>query len=438
MSKRGALFCAALIMLAAGCTRPPSDALIAADAQNRIGADQRIKAPHIRVTVNRGIVTLSGDVSTTMERAAAAEDAFNASGVGVLVNDLRVAAATVQPLSAPVQMGSRKPSAAIALLPRETVEHSSSTTQSPLPIVSDPPSSNPAAPIGGMNSTGNLPPGGINPAASLPTHPVGSLSASNQALRVSPPPPVVEKINIPPGTVLSVRLLETVGSELNQKGDTFTASLASPVMIGDKVVIPAEAGIHGRVVDAESSGHFTGKPSVVIELDEVAYNGKSYPLSTSQFSKEGTSRNMRTAETIGGAAGVGAILGAIVGGGRGAAIGAAIGAGVGSGVQAKSKANDVEIPSETVLSFRLKSPIEVEPSATLQRSASADPDSPPDPFESDRPVLKHRPGAGSADPAPVDPPVGPPPPSAGPDDPSGEPQAPPNEEGPPVLKRRPN
>src|SRR5215471_6377378 len=48
MSKWGALFCAALVMIAAGCTRPPSDALIAADAQNRIGADQRIKAPQIR------------------------------------------------------------------------------------------------------------------------------------------------------------------------------------------------------------------------------------------------------------------------------------------------------------------------------------------------------------------------------------------------------
>jgi len=437
MSKWGALFCAALVMIAAGCTRPPSDALIAADAQNRIGADQRIKAPQIRVAVNRGILTLSGEVPTAMVRTAAAEDAFGASGVAVLVNNLRVTVPTIQPVRSPVQIVSRKPSAAISLLPRETVRHSDSTAQSPLPIVSDPPSSTSAAPQGRANSTGNVPQGGINPAANLPTHPVDSLSASNQ-FGQAPPPPVVSRINIPPGTVLSVRLLETVGSELNQKGDKFTASLASPVMIGDKVVIPAEAGIHGRVVDAESSGHFTGKPSVVIELDEVAYNGKSYPLSTSQFSKEGTSRNMRTAETIGGAAGVGAILGAIVGGGRGAAIGAAIGAGVGSGVQAKSKANDVEIPSETLLSFRLKSSIEVEPSATLQQSASADPNSPPDPFENDRPVLKRRPGAGAADPEPVEPPIGPPPPSAGPDYPSGEPPSPPNEEGPPVLKRRPN
>jgi hypothetical protein len=56
---------------------------------------------------------------------------------------------------------------------------------------------------------------------------------------------------------------------------------------------------------------------------------------------------------------IGAIIGGIAGGGKGAGIGAAAGGGVGGGVQAAGKGQQIILPSETVLSFSLRSPLTV-------------------------------------------------------------------------------
>jgi hypothetical protein len=133
---------------------------------------------------------------------------------------------------------------------------------------------------------------------------------------------------------------------------------------------------------------------MVIDVTRLAYNGNSYDLRTNEYSKEGPSRNVRSAATIGGGAGLGAILGGILGGGKGAAIGAMIGAGAGTGVQAAGRGAVVQLPAESMLSFRLQAALTVTPASTLQRAKSADPDSSSDSFSyDDRPVLKHRPGS---------------------------------------------
>jgi hypothetical protein len=195
---------------------------------------------------------------------------------------------------------------------------------------------------------------------------------------------------VPDGTVLAIRLNESLNSDLNEKGDTFIASLASPILVGDRVVVPEGAGIKGRVVEVESAGRFSGRPSILIEMTRLGFNGNSYDLHTDQYSKRGSSRTVRSAATIGGGAGLGAILGGILGGGRGAAIGAMIGAGAGTGVESAGKGAVVQLPAESILSFRLRAPLTVTPASTLQmdRSASTDSDSLPD---DDRPVLKRRP-----------------------------------------------
>ena len=134
------------------------------------------------------------------------------------------------------------------------------------------------------------------------------------------------------------------------------------------VLTQSSAGIKGRVAEVQSSN---------------------------QYSKEGPSRNVRSAATIGGSAGLGAILGGILGGGKGAAIGAMIGAGAGTGVQAAGRAAVVQLPAESTLSFRLQAALTVTPASTLQRGKNVDPDSSSsDSFsDDDRPVLKRRPGS---------------------------------------------
>ena len=54
---------------------------------------------------------------------------------------------------------------------------------------------------------------------------------------------------------------------------------------------------------------------------------------------------------------LGAIIGGIAAGGKGAAIGAAAGGGAGAGVQILTKGQQVKVPSETLLEFRLQQPV---------------------------------------------------------------------------------
>ena len=62
---------------------------------------------------------------------------------------------------------------------------------------------------------------------------------------------------MPNGTELVVRLTESLSSDVNKKGDTFLASLSSPIMIEDRVVVPAEAGVEGKVIEVQSAGRFS-------------------------------------------------------------------------------------------------------------------------------------------------------------------------------------
>ena len=69
----------------------------------------------------------------------------------------------------------------------------------------------------------------------------------------------------------------------------------------------------------------------------------------------GIGANKETARNVGGGALLGAILGAVIGGGDGAAAGAAAGAAVGAGAQILTKGRRVNVPAETLLSYRLQS-----------------------------------------------------------------------------------
>jgi hypothetical protein len=166
-------------------------------------------------------------------------------------------------------------------------------------------------------------------------------------------------VTIEQGTPISIRLIDSIDSEKNQIGETFHASLNTPLSAEGAEAIPAGTDVAGHIVDLRSAGKFKGQSLVVLQLDSINANGKSYELQTDQYRKEGSSRGKSTAEKVGGGAIVGGIIGAIAGGGKGAAIGSAAGAGVGGGAQAASKAKPIKLPSETVLNFTLQSPLTI-------------------------------------------------------------------------------
>jgi hypothetical protein len=160
---------------------------------------------------------------------------------------------------------------------------------------------------------------------------------------------------VPAGTVVSVRLGEALGSKTSHPGQDFSATLAEPVVVEGKEVIAAGADAHGTVVDAKGLGHFKGGALLKIALTSI----KDYKVETESVNRAAKGKGKRSAVMIGGGAGAGALIGALAGGGKGAAIGALVGGGAGTAGTYFTGNNEVVLPAETVVSFKLLQPLEV-------------------------------------------------------------------------------
>jgi hypothetical protein len=186
---------------------------------------------------------------------------------------------------------------------------------------------------------------------------MGSPAAPAAETRAPEPQPMI----VPAGTTLTVRLGNSVGSKISSPGDSFSATLASAVAVDGSTVIPAGASARGSVVDAKPLGKFKGGASLELRLTSITVNGSEQKIETSAISRTLKGKGKRTAVMAGGGTALGALIGGLAGGGKGAAIGAAAGGGAGVGGAAFTGNKEIVFPAESALSFRLKSPLEVNP-----------------------------------------------------------------------------
>ncbi len=170
------------------------------------------------------------------------------------------------------------------------------------------------------------------------------------------------RATIPAGTNLLVRMIDSVDSSQNHVGDKFRASLETDLVVDDAVVARKGTEVIGRLSEAKEAGHISGSSELKLELTDIVINQRNYPIVTGDYELKGKGRGGQTAKRVGGAAAAGAIIGAIAGGGKGAAIGAGVGAGAGTAVQVLTKGQQVKVPSETLLEFRLEQAASVETS----------------------------------------------------------------------------
>ncbi len=174
-------------------------------------------------------------------------------------------------------------------------------------------------------------------------------------------------VTIPAGTPILVRMIDGVDSSKNHVGDIFHASLETDFLVGDRVIARKGTDVYGRLAEAKEAGHMSGSAELQLELTRMVIDGKDYPVVSSDYTAKGKSRGSDTAKKVGGLAAAGAVIGAIAGGGKGAAIGAAAGAGTGAGVQVLTRGQQVKVPSETLLEFRLQQPVSVTPTTAGPR-----------------------------------------------------------------------
>ena len=177
-----------------------------------------------------------------------------------------------------------------------------------------------------------------------------------------PPPPPPEPVVIPTGTVLTVRLVQPLSSKTSQAGGTFSATMANPITLEGKTVIPRGAKVYGIVRDAKKAGKFKGGAVLSLGLTSIIVDGQHYNIATDNASQETKGKGKRTAGLMVGGAGGGAAIGGLAGGGKGAAIGALAGVTAGAiGAGASGNNRDIELPSESALTFALVQRLTLKP-----------------------------------------------------------------------------
>lgn len=196
-------------------------------------------------------------------------------------------------------------------------------------------------------------------AQSYPPPPPPQAYPPANAYPAAPPPPVSSGIVIPVGAPVVVRMIDAVNSDTAYLGQTFRGSLDEPLYVNGQIVVPRGADVMTKLVQDEQSGKIEGRTILTLALSSITVNRTRVDVTSSSVTNASSSRGQRSAGVIGGATALGAVIGAIAGGGKGAAIGAGSGAAVGTGAEVLTSGQKVKIPSETRLTFRLQSPVQL-------------------------------------------------------------------------------
>ena len=199
--------------------------------------------------------------------------------------------------------------------------------------------------------------------------------------------PSVHDVVIPAGTKLPIRLKNTISTKSNHEGDPIYAQSTFPVVVNDKIVIPAGTYVQGKIISVKPAGRLKGRAEVLIHFTTLIYpSGYTVLLPGSLDNaggvdnskvkdKEGTiqadSQKAKTAATIAQPAAEGTLIGAVARGGEGALIGAGVGGAVGTAIAALSHGNEVKMGPGTTLEVVLQRDVAVD-ATRIRAVATAD------------------------------------------------------------------
>ncbi len=190
--------------------------------------------------------------------------------------------------------------------------------------------------------------------------------------------PAALAVEIPPGTHVLLRMVNSISTRTAQEGDYVYMRTASPISVDGRIVVPPNSYVQGVVVHAKRAGRVKGRAQLAIRLETLTLpHGKVLkfaPLVSSvdaagsgqkvdkeeNLIKQGPNHG-RDAARIAILAGSGASIGAIVDRSwKGAGIGAGIGAGVGVATVLLTRGRDVELRPSVTLDVVLDRPLLLE------------------------------------------------------------------------------
>ena len=176
---------------------------------------------------------------------------------------------------------------------------------------------------------------------------------------VAPVPPATppRHVTLKGGTAVIIRVNDGLSSDRSAGGDSFSGSLADPLVVDGLVIAERGAPVSGQVLNAHRGGPSIGTSLLELDLRTITTSdGQHVPVSTEPRIFRGDTFASDAAR-IGGGAAVGAIIGGMAAGTKGAAIGAGVGGVAGAGSVAANRGRPVTVPSETIIRFRLASAV---------------------------------------------------------------------------------
>jgi type IV secretion system protein VirB10 len=213
--------------------------------------------------------------------------------------------------------------------------------------------------------------------------------SAQESAKLSEPTPShpTKEITIPAGTKIPVTLKNAISTKGNHIGDPIYAQSTFPVVINERIVVPAGTYVQGRIGAIKPAGRIKGRAEVLVHFTTLIYpSGYTVLLPGSIESapgvdkakvkdKEGTiqgdGNKGKTVRTIAQPAAEGALTGAVLRGGTGALIGAGIGGAVGTAIAALSHGNEVRMGPGTTLEVVLQRDVPVD-GARIKAVASAE------------------------------------------------------------------
>jgi hypothetical protein len=180
---------------------------------------------------------------------------------------------------------------------------------------------------------------------------VSRRSAANAA-----PPPAIF-LEVPVGTEMDVRLIDSLDSGTAMVEDRFEGTTVADLRVDGRVAIPAGAVVRGVVTEVNPATRTNRTARMTLSFDQVTVNGQAYPIRGTITEAIEGSGIKGEAGRLGVGAGAGAVIGGLLGGVKGALLGVAIG---GAGTLAATEGKEVRVPQGSVLRVRLDSPVQMQ------------------------------------------------------------------------------